>query len=175
MTRLQCNSCLIRDWTRSDRDSLVRYADNPDIWRNLADRFPHPYTHADADAWFAMLEDMDERTAERTHWAIEVGGEAVGGIGVDLGQGIYAKTGHFGYWLGEPFWRRGIMTEAVKAASVHAMSYFGLVRLEAPVFESNPASMRVLEKAGFVREAVLRRAIYKDGRIIDAVLYALVG
>ena len=171
MTRLQCNGCLIRDWTRSDRDSLVRYANNPDIWRNLADRFPHPYTAADADAWFAMLEDMDERT----HWAIEVGGEAVGGIGVDLGQGIYEKTAHFGYWLGEPFWGRGIMTEAVKAASAHAMSYFGLVRLESPVFESNPASMRVLEKAGFVREAVLRRAVYKDGRIIDAVLYALVG
>jgi ribosomal-protein-alanine N-acetyltransferase len=171
MTRLQCNRCLIRDWARSDRDSLVRYANNRDVWRNLAERFPHPYTEADADAWFATLDGM----AERTHWAIEVGGEAVGGIGVDLGKDIYAKTAHFGYWLGEPFWRRGIMTEAVKAASAHAMSYFDLVRLEAPVFESNPASMRVLEKAGFVREAVLHRAVYKDGRILDTVLYALVG
>lgn len=111
---------------------------------------------------------------EPTHWAIEVNGIAVGGIGVDLGEGIYAKSGHFGYWLGEEYWGRGIMTAGVRAASECAMSHFGLVRLEAPVFVWNPASMRVLEKAGFEREGILRKSVFKDDQLIDQVLYAFV-
>ncbi len=167
---LNCGSCIVRDWQPSDRDALVRFANNRQVWRNLTHRFPHPFTEADADTWFAFL----ARMPEPTHWAIEVDGLAVGGIGLDLGEGVYAKSGHFGYWLGEPYWGRGIMTDAVLAASQYALSHFGLVRLEAPVFAWNPASMRVLEKCGFVREGLLRRSVFKDGQIIDAVLYALV-
>ena len=111
---------------------------------------------------------------EPTSWAIEVDGMAVGAIGVTLQEGIYLKSAHFGYWLGEPYWGRGIMTEAVKAVSSYAMHRFSLIRLEAPVFEWNPASMRVLEKCGFVREGVLRASAVKDGQVIDRVLYALV-
>lgn len=111
---------------------------------------------------------------EPTHWAIEVNGVAVGGVGVDLGEGIFAKSGQFGYWLGEHYWGQGIMSETVRAASEYALSHFGLARLEAPVFAWNPASMRVLEKAGFVREGVLRNSVLKDGQLIDQVLYALV-
>lgn len=120
--------------------------------------------------WFALLAAM----SEPTHWAIEVDGISAGGVGVDLGEGIYAKTGHFGYWLGEQYWGRGIATAAVRAVSEYAMSHFGLVRLEASVFAWNPASMRVLEKAGFEREGILRKSVFKDGRLIDQVLYALV-
>lgn len=111
---------------------------------------------------------------EPTSWAIEVDGLAVGGIGVTLKEGIYLKSAEFGYWLGEPYWGRGTMTEAVKAVSSYAMRRFGLIRLEAPVFEWNPASMRVLEKCGFVREGVLRASAVKDGQVIDRVLYALI-
>jgi [ribosomal protein S5]-alanine N-acetyltransferase len=167
---LICGPCTVRDWRVSDRESLLRYADNRNIWRNLTHRFPHPYTAAEADAWFAFLAGMPEPS----HWAIEVEGVAVGGIGVILGEGIYAKSGHCGYWLGEPFWGRGLMTAAVRATSAYTLSHFGLVRLEAPVFEWNPASMRVLEKCGFVREGVLRQSVFKDGEVIDAVLYARV-
>jgi ketosteroid isomerase-like protein len=111
---------------------------------------------------------------EPTSWAIEVDGLAVGSVGVKLGEGVYLKSAEFGYWLAEPYWGRGIMTDAVKAASAYAMRRFGLIRLEAPVFEWNPASMRVLEKAGFVREGVLRASAVKDGQVIDRVLYALI-
>jgi len=111
---------------------------------------------------------------EPTSWAIEVDGLAVGAIGVTLKEGIYLKSAEFGYWLGEPYGGRGIMTEAVKAVSPYAMRRFGLIRLEAPVFEWNPASMRVLEKCGFVREGVLRASAVKDGQTIDRVLYALI-
>jgi RimJ/RimL family protein N-acetyltransferase len=108
----------------------------------------------------------------RTHWALDVDGEAVGGIGIELGHGNYAKTGHFGYWLGESYWGRGIMSAAVRATVEYVFSRIDVVRLEAPVFEWNPPSMRVLEKCGFVREGVLRRSAFKDGQVIDTVLYA---
>ncbi|HKA16568.1 MAG TPA: GNAT family protein [Myxococcota bacterium] len=167
---LDCGACIVRDWRPSDRQSLVRAANNRNVWRNLTHRFPHPYTGERADGWFAEL----AKTSVPTHWAIEVGGEAVGGIGVDPGEGIYARSAHFGYWLGEPFWRRGIATAAARACAEHVFATSDLVRLEAPVFEWNPASMRVLEKCGFAREGVLRRGAFKDGQLIDVVLYARV-
>ncbi|MGH8632673.1 MAG: GNAT family N-acetyltransferase [Burkholderiales bacterium] len=167
--RLDCGKCTVRDWARSDKAALVRFANNRNIWRNLTHMFPHPYTEANADWWFSFL----AKTTEPTSWAIEVEGLAVGGIGVTLKEGVYAKAADFGYWLGEPYWGRGIMTEAVKAVSSYAMRRFELIRLEAPVFDWNPASMRVLEKCGFVREGVLRASAVKDGQVIDRVIYAL--
>ncbi len=168
--RLDCGSCIVRNWRRSDKTSLLENASNRKIWRNLGDRYPYPYTESDADAWFAFLEKMEVPT----HWAIEVDGRAVGGVGVEPCEFEYRRTGRFGYWLGEAYWGRGIMTAVAGAASDHALQQFELVRLEASVFAWNPASMRVLEKCGFVREGVLRRSICKDGEIIDSVLYAKV-
>jgi len=167
---IDCGNCIVREWSRSDKASLVRQANNRNVWRNLTHRFPHPYTDADADGWFALLEGM----TQPTHWAIDVAGVAVGGVGCMLGEGVYKRTAQFGYWLGEGYWGRGIMTAAVKAAVPYAMERFRLVRLESPVFEWNPASMRVLEKCGFAREAVLKASVSKDGQLIDSVLYAFV-
>jgi len=170
LMRFDCGLCVVRNWSLSDKASLVRVANNRNVWRNLTHRFPHPYTDADADFWFSFL----GRMTQPTHWAIEVEGEAVGGIGVELGQGVHAKSGHFGYWLGQSYWGRGIMTAAVRATSDQVFGNFDVMRLEAPVFAWNPASMRVLEKCGFVREGVLRQSVLKDGQLIDAVLYARV-
>jgi ribosomal-protein-alanine N-acetyltransferase len=168
--RLDCGICLVRDWSLADKGSLVRVANNRNIWRNLTHRFPHPYTDADADFWFALLEEIPEPT----HWVIALEGEAVGGVGFERGEGIHAKSAHFGYWLGQPYWGRGIMTAVVRATSDYIFGHFDIERLEAPVFEWNPASMRVLEKCGFVREGVLRRSVLKDGQLIDSIMYARV-
>ena len=168
--RLGCKQCVVRDWSRADREALVRAADDRAVWRNLTHMFPHPYTPADADAWFAYLAAMPEPTS----WAIEVDGAAVGGIGVEPGEGVFARSADFGYWLAEPYWGRGIMTEAVRAVVPVAMDRFGVCRLEAAVFAWNPASMRVLEKCGFTREGISRASVFKDGEITDRVVYALV-
>ena len=168
--KLQCERCTVREWRRSDRASLARFANNRKIWRNLTHVFPHPYTDVDADAWFTLL----ERTAEPTHWAIEFEGIAVGGIGVTRRTGIFAKSAELGYWLGEPYWGRGLMTEVVTEISRYALERYELVRLESPVFAWNVASMRVLEKSGFVREGIARAGAFKDGQVIDTVVYALV-
>ena len=164
---LDCGRCRVRDWRASDKASLLSHANNRNVWRNLAHRFPHPYTAADADSWLGRL----AKQSSPTHWAIEVDGAAVGGIGVDPGEGIYSKSAVFGYWLAEPFWGRGIMTAAVRSTAEFVLAHFDLVRLVSPVFEWNPASMRVLEKCGFTREGVHRKAVCKDGQIIDEVVY----
>jgi ribosomal-protein-alanine N-acetyltransferase len=161
---------VIRDWSEHDKADLVALANNRKIWRNLTDRFPHPYTERDANWWIAHVAGMPVRTS----WAVEVDSRAIGGIGIDPREGIYAKSAEFGYWLGEPYWGRGIATAATRALVPEIMSRFGLIRLEARVFAWNPASMRVLEKAGFKREGVMRRAAFKDGVLIDQVLYAYV-
>jgi RimJ/RimL family protein N-acetyltransferase len=158
--RLECSTCVVRDWVPADKPDLVRHANNRNIWRNLTHMFPHPYTGADADEWFATLSAMPEPT----HWAIEVDGHAVGGIGISIGDGVFSKKADFGYWLGEFYWNRGIMTDAVAAVAPYAMERFGLCRLEAAVFAWNPASMRVLERCGFVREASAGPGCSRTGR-----------
>lgn len=160
----------MRDWAQDDKSALLEFANNSNIWRNLTDRFPHPYLENDADAWLASI----ARMPESSHWAIEHEGRCIGGVGINLGSDIYRKTGKFGYWLAEPFWGRGIMTAVVRAVVPYAMPRFGLVRLEAAVIESNFASMRVLEKSGFLREGVLRSSVFKEGRISNSVLNAFV-
>jgi len=167
--RLAFSKGIIREWCASDRPRLVKLADNKNIWRNMADRFPHPYTTADADDWFAYL--ASQRTP--THWAIEIDGRAAGAAGIEIQAGMYRHSATFGYWLGEPYWGRGIATAVVRALAPALFGRFDLVRLEARVFHWNPASARVLDKAGFSHEGVLRCSAIKDGRYVDQLVYAL--
>ena len=129
--------------------------------------FPHPYTVADARGWLSRQKNRDSVTDLNIALAIDHGGEAIGGIGLHPQGDVARLSAEIGYWLGEPHWGRGIMTAAVKALSRYGFSELGLVRIYAAVFEWNPASMRVLEKAGFVQEGRLRRSVIKDGKVID--------
>jgi len=109
-----------------------------------------------------------------TSFAIEIDGSAAGGVGFALGTDVHRCLAEIGFWLGEPFWGRGVMTEVVKAVAPWALDRYDLRRIQASVYEWNPASMRVLDKAGYVREGRLRKAAIKDGQMIDVVLYAAV-
>jgi ribosomal-protein-alanine N-acetyltransferase len=160
----------LRRWRVGDEASLIRHANNRNISRNLRDRFPYPYTAADADAWIGRA---SVETPAR-NFAIVVDGAAVGGIGLELGEDVFRRSAEIGYWLGEPFWGRGIVTEAVRAVTAYAFATFDLCRLQAHVFEWNPASARVLEKAGYALEGRARLAVTKDGRTIDRLGYALI-
>jgi RimJ/RimL family protein N-acetyltransferase len=161
---------VIRSWRPEDVPSLVRHANNRRVWRNLRDRFPHPYTASDADDWIRHA----ARAAPQTHFAIAVDGEAVGGIGLDLQTDVFRRSAEIGIWLGEAYWGRGLGTEAVRAMTDFAFRTFDLCRVYAGVFEWNPASMRMLEKAGYSREGCLRKSVTKDGHTIDQMLYAIV-
>jgi [ribosomal protein S5]-alanine N-acetyltransferase len=168
LLRTDFPSCTLRPWRSEDKEALVRNANNQKVWRNLTEMFPHPYTEADADYWLSFA----NQAAPSIHCAIEFEGEAVGGVGVIAGEGIARHTGQFGYWLGEKYWGKGIATAAARAMVAHVFSASKFLRLEAPVFAWNPASMRVLEKVGFVREGVLRQSVFKDGQLISSVMYA---
>jgi RimJ/RimL family protein N-acetyltransferase len=160
----------VRDWRRDDLDALLRYANNPSIAANLRDQFPYPYTRRDGLDYLNYVRSMDVPTS----FAVEYGGEAVGGIGFKLGVDIARRSVEMGYWLAEPFWGRGLTTRAVTAASDWAFDYYKVVRIFATVFSHNVASLRVLEKAGFQREGILRRSAIKNGVILDQVMYAKV-
>jgi RimJ/RimL family protein N-acetyltransferase len=168
--RLELPHCTLRPWHRHDVAALVRHANNHNVWRNLRDRFPHPYTQSDAEIWVNIANNNPYEPA----LAIAVDGEAVGGIGLIFGQDIDRRSAEIGYWLGEEYWGRGLATEAVQALTEYAFAHFDLARIWACVFAWNPGSMRVLEKAGYVREGTLRKAATKEGQTIDVVMYAIV-
>jgi ribosomal-protein-alanine N-acetyltransferase len=159
---------VIRDWRRDDASAIAKYANNRKIWINMYDAFPYPYTIGDAEAFLSKA----IQGGLRTFYAIASDTEAVGGIGLTLGQGVHRFTAELGYWLGEPFWSRGIMTEAARTIVDYAFGELDLHRVFAEVYSTNPASARVLEKAGFTCEGILRASVVKDGRVIDQMLYA---
>jgi RimJ/RimL family protein N-acetyltransferase len=135
---------------------------------HLRDRFPFPYEMEQARTflgWIAMQ-------GSPTVWAIEVNGEAVGGIGIELHTDVERVSAEIGYWLGEAMWGRGIATEALKAVTAEAFKRFDITRLYALPFADHAASVRVLEKAGYVREGHLRRSAIKDGKVRDQLLFA---
>ncbi len=161
-------SCTLRPLAAADAPSLARHANDRDVWRNLRDRFPHPYALRDAEAYIAHVGPQ----APRTSFGIAVGDEAVGTITLMPGQDIERMTAEVGYWIGRAHWGRGIATDALRAVTGYAFDVLGLHRVFAVPFARNPASGRVLEKAGYVREGLMRRSAVKDGEVLDQLLYA---
>jgi [ribosomal protein S5]-alanine N-acetyltransferase len=157
----------LRRWQVGDEPALVKYANNDQISKNLNDDFPNPYSWKDAENWINLC----ETEARPTNFAIEINYEAVGGVGLLLGRGVHRRTAEIGYWLGEPFWGQGIMTEVVREMSSYAFRNFDIHRLVATAFEYNYASMKVLEKAGFVFEAVLKQNSTKSNKLWDDHIY----
>ncbi|MDQ6942747.1 MAG: GNAT family N-acetyltransferase [Candidatus Eremiobacteraeota bacterium] len=160
--------CTLRPWRLADVATLPEVASDPDVVRYMNHRFPSPYTRADADAWIRIqLDDPQAR-----HWVIEVDGALAGGIGLTAGVLEHAGNLAIGYWVGKRFWGRGIASDALRALTAHAIATLRPRRLWANVMAANTASARVLEKAGYVREAVLARAIVdRHGTAHDELIF----
>ena len=167
---LTLKKCAVRSWRTSDAESLLRHANNRNIWLNLRDAFPHPYTKHDARAYIRSVRDRSPETT----FAIAVDDEAVGSIGFVLRTDVERVSAEIGYWLAEPFWGRGITSEALAALTRYAIDTHRLTRIYALPFAWNLASCRVLEKAGYVLEARLRRSAIKDGQVTDQMQYAYI-
>ena len=158
-------------WEEAFIPSVARYADNPRIAANLRDVFPWPYSRRDAVSFVEHCVRQEGRG--QLARAIEVDGAAVGSISLTLGSDVYRRSAELGYWLAEPFWGRGIMTWAVEEICREAFAAFDIVRIFAEPYAYNTGSRRVLEKAGFTLEGVLRRSVLKNGRMHDSCIYAL--
>jgi [ribosomal protein S5]-alanine N-acetyltransferase len=167
---LRLKTCDVRSWETSDAESIARYANNRKIWINLRDAFPHPYTKQHARDF---IRSSRQRSPETT-FAIAVDGEAIGSAGFVLHPDVERVSAEIGYWIGEPFWGRGIATDALNGLTRYAIETHGLTRVYALPFAWNAASCRVLEKAGFVLEARLRRSAIKDGAVTDQMQYAFI-
>lgn len=166
--KLVTKSCVLRAPTPDDAPSLAKYANNRNVWLTVRDIFPHPYSLQDAQAYIERIAEQ----APRTNFIIDVGGEACGSIALHGRTDVERISAELGYWLGEPFWGRGITTEAVGAITDYGFRELPLKRIFAIPVAHNVASQRVLEKNGYEREAIMRNACIKDGKILDMMLYA---
>src|SRR6185436_1972750 len=142
---------------------------NFNIAKNMTDGFPHPYTEADGKKFieFALKDDPIHI------FTIEINKEASGGIGIHLQSDVFRKNAELGYWLAEPFWGKGIITNAVKQVTEFAFKTYDITRVFARPFGSNLGSQKVLQKAGFVLEARFEKTIYKNGKFEDELVYAV--
>ncbi|MFA6086350.1 GNAT family N-acetyltransferase [Mucilaginibacter sp.] len=158
----------LRKWRTEDAPSLQKHADNVNVSACLLDRFPSPYTLQDAETFIAMK--INEEPV--TNFAIEVNGEVAGVIGLDFRADVYRKTPLIGYWLSEQYWGRGIIPEAVKLITAYGFNNLDIICIQAAILSKNPKSMRVLEKAGYIKQGVLKGSIIKNNEILDEHVYA---
>lgn len=158
---------VLRSWRPDDAPLMAPLADNYQIWRFVRDRFPHPYTLADAEAYIA---EASAATPE-CWFAITLDDRPIGSIGLIPKTDINRICAEFGYWLGEPYWGHGYASEAARGFADWAFANRDFHRLEGIVFTHHPASARVLEKAGFTLESIQRQAAIKEGVIRDEWVY----
>ena len=158
----------LRDWKTSDLKSLVAHANNFNIAKWLTNQFPFPYTENDGKVYI----ESASKEHKSKNFAIEIDGEAVGAIGIFPQSDIHAKTAEIGYWLSEKYWGNGIMPKAISEIVNYGFGTFDIVRIYARPFSTNKGSQRALEKAGFEREATLKKALYKNGEYLDEIIYS---
>jgi RimJ/RimL family protein N-acetyltransferase len=157
----------------SDASGLVKHLNHIEFYNNTCS-IPHPYTNADATKFINAVIDFEKKHELQRDWAIRnPDGEQIGGIGLLYSHGLKAHRSELGYWLAKTHWNRGIMTTVLKRFVEYIFDTTPFVRLEALVFKGNDASCRVLEKAGFHREGLIQRAYVKEGKYLDAHLYAV--
>lgn len=162
-------SITLRNWQEQDIKSLSKKANNKKIWDNLRDEFPYPYTEMAAKEWIKIA-NADQPL---TNFAIEYNGKIAGGIGVIIQNDVFRKSAEIGYWIAEKYWNKGIATTTLKLMIEYSFKTFDVIRLYAHVFESNEASIKVLQKCGFIEEARLRKAIIKNNQIQDCLIYSI--
>lgn len=161
----------LRQWKTTDIESVVYNANNKKVAQKLRNVFPNPYTQADAEFYINMCINAD--SSKNLCLAIDVDGKAVGSIGIFVQGDVYCKSGELGYWLGEDYWNKGIMTRAIKQICEMAFEKFDIVRIFAEPYSHNIGSKRVLEKSGFKYEGTMKKGVFKNGEIHDFCMYAL--
>lgn len=166
--RLEGDGFVLRRWSEEDLEALIRHANDARVSRGTSDRFPFPYTRQSGEDFLAgRVVDFSDPVL-----AIEIGGEACGGIGIRSEAGERRHGAELGYWLGHAHWGQGLMTRIVATYVPWVMDQLSLLRLQATVLDINPASARVLLKNGFSEEGVLRSAVMKPDGLHDLRMFS---
>jgi [ribosomal protein S5]-alanine N-acetyltransferase len=162
--------CKLRNLEEADLEILTGYADNKKIAENLRDAFPYPYSREDAQTFYHYVKTQ----VPESTFVIEFQNNFAGMIGLLPLNDVYRRSAEIGYWLGEPFWNKGIMTNAVKLMVNWGWQNLDIVRIHTGVFSYNPASCRVLEKSGFVFEGEFIKSIFKNGIYTNELRYSVI-
>ena len=166
--RIKCEKCVLRRWNPSDLESLVENANNYHIAINMRDIFPFPYTLEDGKMWIEIASNEDPHC----NFAITLDDQAIGGIGLNLGEDVERLSAELGYWLGEKYWGEGITSSAIGGIVNYGFNELGLERIFSKPLEHNTASKRVLEKNAFKLEGIMEKSVIKDRKICNQALYA---
>lgn len=158
---------ILRSWKNEDAQDLTAIADNKNIWNNVRDRLPSPYTINDANDWIAFT----QKENPKINFAVEYKGVLAGSAGCLLKDDVTRKSIEIGYFIGEKFWGKGIATETVKLITEYVVKEFKPIRIYAEVFEHNKASMRVLQKNGFYLEGIRKNAVIKNNIVLDDYIW----
>lgn len=163
MVTLTLGDVTLRRLEETDNKAIAVLANNKKVWDNVTDIMPHPYSVDDADTFIRLAVSSEDQKI----FAVVYKGEVAGVIGLHRMKDVFRLTAEIGYWLGEPYWNKGIATTALKLATAYGITQMGLVRIFACTYDFNKASQRVLEKAGYRFEYIARKAVIKNGVIID--------
>ncbi len=158
----------LRPWQANDLEPLVKLADNKRIYDQVRDLFPHPYTIDDGKYWLSV----NVGVTPVINFVIEVDGQFAGSIGMVPQTDVYRSNMEIGYWLGEPFWGRGITSKAVELiVNLIWHQYPEVYRIYANTYEHNEASKKALLKNAFELECVHKKGVIKNGQLIDEYVW----
>ena len=158
----------IRPWKKADKIPLLQLVNNKKIWDNVRDRLPFPYTEKDADEWLKLNVGI----TPVLNYVIEVDGKFAGSIGMVPCEDVHRCNMEIGYWMGEPYWNKGIITEAIsQIVEIIWNDYPEVIRIFANVYEFNNASMKALLKNDFALEAIHKKAVIKNNLLMDEYLW----
>ncbi|MCL9806630.1 GNAT family N-acetyltransferase [Flavobacterium amniphilum] len=153
----------LRSYAFEHLEDFVKHRNNPNIAKNGFDRTPFPYTIEYATELFER--NVDKNPAER--FLIFHDNQLCGEIGIWLRDDIQRLNADIGYFIAEPFWGKGIATEAIRLMTEYTFKTFDVIRIVAGVFEFNKASMKALEKNGYILESIHKKGVIKNNEIVD--------
>lgn len=153
-----------------DAAALSKLADNHRVSQFLRDSFPSPYTVEMAEGFIPMTLTKDPTE----NFGIYLDDKFCGICGAHPYDDIHRNSAEIGYWIGEPYWGKGIMTKAMRLLISYCFEQVGYKRVQAITFDNNVGSMRILEKNGFIKEGIMRKHIMKANKYYDAHLYSMI-
>ena len=157
----------LRDYKIEIAEQFAEYRNNPIIFGNGYDKIPNPYKLKDAKEFITLQLNKKLPQRKLIYWK----GQFVGEIGIEIKEDVFRLSAEMGYFIGEPFWGKGIATKGIKLMTDYVFNNFNIIRIEAGVFDFNKPSMKVLEKNDFYLECIKRNAVIKDGKIIDDYIW----
>ena len=152
-----------RSYSLDYTDTFAQMRNNPNILNNGYDKTPDPFTKRDAIDFITL--QLNKKPPQR--FLIFYNNELAGEIGITIQDDVHRLCAEIGYFIAEPFWGKGLATEAIKKMTEYTFATFDIIRLVAGVFDFNKASMKALEKNGYYLESIRKRSVIKNGQIID--------